>query len=58
MGYMVKRKFVIHPSYLNALDSDTNVTVDRHVPRMGSRRVEVEMFGEKSWKKKMEGEEL
>jgi len=48
MGYIVMRKFVIHASYLSALDSDTNVTMDRHVARMGSRRVEVEMFGETS----------
>lgn len=55
---MVIRKFVIHASYLNALDSDNNVTMDRHVARMGSQRVEVEMFGETSWKKKIEDEEL
>jgi len=54
---MVMRKFVIHASYLSALDSDTNVTMDRHVARMGSPRV-VEMFGETSWKKNMEDEEL
>jgi hypothetical protein len=57
MGYKLMRKFVIHASYLNALDSDANVMMDHHVARMGSRRLEVEMFVETSWKKKMEDEE-
>jgi hypothetical protein len=48
---MLMRKFVIHASYLNALNSDANFTMDRRVARMGSRGVEVEMFGETCWKK-------
>ena len=38
-------------------DSDANVRMDSHVARMGSRGVEVEMFGGTSWKRKMEDEE-
>jgi hypothetical protein len=37
------RTFEIHANYLNALDSDANATIDRHVARIGSRGVEVEM---------------
>jgi hypothetical protein len=36
---MLMRKYVIHASYLNDLDSDANVTMDRHVARMRSRGV-------------------
>ena len=57
MGYtsMLMRKFVIYASYLNALDSDNNVTMDHYVARIGSRREKVEMFGEILLKEKMEG---
>jgi hypothetical protein len=47
---------LIHASYLNALYSDANVTMGRHAAPMRSRGVEVEMFGETSWKKKVEDE--
>jgi hypothetical protein len=40
------------------LDTDTNVTMDRHVALIASRGVEEELCGETSWKTKKEGEEL
>jgi hypothetical protein len=39
---MVMKKFEIHANYLNVLDSDANVTMDRHVARIGSRGIEAE----------------